>query len=140
VLLHRRITIPPEPVRIDEWPVLRRMLAEAILLQDQAEDLLARFREERPDPAAVAPACGRIRCRLAQMRLELASFTDPDVRRYAASLRPIFDHHGLLLDTSIGLLAGSANQALAERLNDIDGLGAPARKLEALRLEVLARG
>jgi hypothetical protein len=138
-VLLRRERIVQEPVRTDEWALLRRMLAEAIIVQDQADELLARFREERPDPATVAPACGRIRCRFAQMRLDLASFTDPEVRRYCARLRPIFDHHALLLDTSIGLLAGSARvEALAERLNDIDGLGPQARRLEALRLEVLA--
>jgi hypothetical protein len=139
-VLLRRPRIVPEPVRADEWAVLRRMLAEAVILQDTAEALLARF-PERPDPAEVAPACGRVRLRFAQMRQELAGFSDPDVRRYCASLRQVFDHHALLLDTSMGLLAGAARvEALAARLDDIDGLGPPARRLEAIRARVLARG
>ena len=45
-----------------------------------------------------------------------------------------------MLKTSLGFLAGAArSERLAERLDAIDGLGRPAKRLEAIRFDILWR-
>jgi hypothetical protein len=117
-----------------DWPALRRLLAEAVILQDAADTLLEQIRG-RPDPAVLAAPCGRITERFAELRERLAEGGGV----HSGSLCQIFDHHILLLKTSLGLLAGAAySPVLDARLDDIDGLGAPARQLEAIRRDVLS--
>jgi|SRR3954454_23051029 hypothetical protein len=122
-----------------EWAALRRLVAEAVILQDAAEDLLLSLRD-RPDPSEVARPCSRLKIRFVELREALPSCDDPDMNRYTTALRQIFDHHVLLLKTSMGLLAGAARcERLDERLDDIDGLGFPGRRLEHIRAELLRR-
>jgi hypothetical protein len=117
---------------------LRRMVAEALILQDAAEELLVGLRD-RPDPAEVAPACGRITRRFAELRDELPAGGDPMLELYARALMQILDHHILLLKISLGFLAGVARcERLAERLDAVDGLGAPGQRLEQIRREILS--
>jgi len=121
------------------WGALRRLVAEALILQDAAEELLMDFRN-RPDPADVARPCGRLKGRFVELREALPACGDPEMDRVTAALRQILDHHVLYLKTSLGFLASHArSELLAQRLDGIDGLGAPARRLEALRIEILAR-
>jgi hypothetical protein len=121
------------------WAALRRLLAEALILQDAAEELLLGLRA-RPDVAEVARPCGRLKGRFAELRDAMPCCGDPEMDRYTAALRQILDHHVLLLKTSLGFLAGEArSERLGERLDTIDGLGAPARRLEAIRAEILRR-
>ena len=121
------------------WATLRRLVAEALILQDAAEELLINLRN-RPDPADVARPCGRLNGRFVELREAMPSCGDPEMDRYTRALRQILDHHVLLLKTSLGFLAGEArSERLAERLDAIDGLGPPARRLEAIRAEILRR-
>src|SRR5690242_8105953 len=53
---------PPRPDPRAAWTTMRRIVAEAVILQDEAEDLLNSFRR-RPDPSEVAEPCGRLRFR-----------------------------------------------------------------------------
>jgi hypothetical protein len=130
---------PPPPAEA-MWAALRRLVAEALILQDTAEDLLNAIRDHRPDPADVARPCGDLRGRFVELRAALPSGGDPDLTRCTEALAQVFDHHVLMLKTSWGLLAGAErSELLAARLDDIDGLGAPARRLEAIRAEILAR-
>jgi hypothetical protein len=118
------------------WSSLRRTVAEALILQDAAEDLLVAMRA-RPDPADAARACGRLTRRFAELREELPS-GDPEIDLYTGALQQVFDHHVLLLKTSLGFLAGAErSERLAERLDAVDGLGRPARRLEAIRFDIL---
>jgi hypothetical protein len=131
----------PVPAAVSEadWAALRRHVAEALILQDAAEELLIAVRD-RADPSDVAPPCGRITGRLVELRDAMAPRGDPEMDRYTGALRQILDHHILLIKTSLGFLAGAARSArLAERLDDIDGLGAPAHRLEAIRAEIIGR-
>jgi hypothetical protein len=126
-------SVAPVAVAVD-WPALRRLLAEAVILQDAADELLGQMRG-RPDPAVLAASCGRITERFAELREMVPEADHVDWR----SLRQIFDHHILLLKTSLGLLAGAASSPVLDaRLDDIDGLGAPARRLEAIRRDILS--
>ena len=85
-----------------DWPALRRLLAEAVILQDAADELLGQIRG-RPVPAVLAAPCGRITERFAELRAMVPDAGGLD----SCSPRQIFDHHILLLKTSLGLLAGS---------------------------------
>jgi hypothetical protein len=130
---------PPPPPPEAAWSTIRRIVAEAVILQDRAEELVNDFRY-RPEPAEVARPCGLVRGRFVELREALPSCRDPDVERCAAALRQILDHHILMMRTSFDLLAGAErSDALADRLYDIDGLGAPARRLDAIRQEIAGR-
>ena len=131
----RPVAGPPRATAAD-WALLRRIVAEAVLLQDDAEELLIGLRR-RPDPSEVARPCGRLKCRFAELRTELPEGADPELERFTAAVRQVLDHHLLMLHTSVGLLsAGQRNDRLDARLDDIDGLGNPARRLDALRREL----
>ena len=121
------------------WAALRRLVAEALILQDAAEELLIDLRN-RPEPADVARVCGRLNGRFVELREAMPSCGDPEMDFYTEALRKILEHHILLLKTSLGFLAGEARSALlSERIDTIDGLGAPAARLEAIRAEILRR-
>jgi hypothetical protein len=121
------------------WTALRRTVAEALILQDAAEDLLATF-HDRPEPAEAARSCGRITRRLVQLREALPSGDDPEVDVCTGALEQVLDHHILMLKTSVGLLSGAErSERLAERLDAVDGLGDAARRLEAIRFDILWR-
>jgi hypothetical protein len=121
------------------WTALRRTVAESLILQDAAEDLLVALRD-RPDPADAARSCGRLTRRFAELREQLPSGRDPEIDLYIEALQQVLDHHILLLKTSLGFLAGAArSERLAERLDAVDGLGHPARRLEAIRFDILWR-
>jgi hypothetical protein len=121
-----------------QYASLRRLLAEAVILQDAATELLRRI-QQRPDPAEIAGECGRITGRFIELRGALDSYTAPGMNRYTGALRQILCHHVLLLKMTRDLLAGAAHsEALDRRLDDVDSLGAPGRQLEDIRMEVLA--
>src|SRR4051812_33838074 len=64
-----------------EWAALRRIVAETVILQDSADQLLAGLRD-RPDPADVAAPCGRLKGRFVELREALPFCGEPDVDRY----------------------------------------------------------
>jgi hypothetical protein len=127
------------PVSDAVWTGLRRTVAEALILQDAAEHVLATLRD-RPDPAVAARSCGRLTRRFAQLREGLPSGLDPELDEYTRAVEQVLDHHVLMLKTSVGLLAGATrSERLAERLDAVDGLGCPAERLEAIRFDILWR-
>jgi hypothetical protein len=129
-----------ERVQRDEaWRRLRRTLAEAVILQDAAEEILADVRD-RPMLGEVAPPCGRLKSRFVRLAEELPSVGDPLMDAYTAELRPILEHHVLMLKAALDLLACAwPSERLCEEMDRIDGLGLPARRLESIREEILAR-
>ena len=75
-----------------------------------------------------------------QLREALPSGEDPEIDVCTGALEQVLDHHILTLKTSVGLLAGAArSERLAERLDAVDGLGSAARRLEAIRFDILWR-
>lgn len=133
VTIDDRPVLGPPRAAAGDWAALRRVLAEAVLLQDEAELLLRRL-PERPDPSEVARPFGRLKGRFADLRTALPDPGDPELDGHVAVARQVLDHHLLLLHTAQQLLSGAQKcAALDERLDDAGGLGAPAERLEELR-------
>jgi hypothetical protein len=123
----------------EAWSALRRIVAEALILQDRAEELLVELRDER-NLAEVAPPCGNLIGRFVELCEALPSCGDPAMDRHTAVLRTILDHHVLMLDSALALLAAEwRSERLSQQLDRIDGLGVPARRLEMVRAEILSR-
>jgi hypothetical protein len=122
--------------REQAWEALRRVVAEAVIRQDEAEDLLADIRAREP-LADLAPRGGRLVSRFVALRAELPECDDMALRRHVSVLEKVFDHHALMLTSSLDLLAVDwRSDRMVEELQKIDGLGAPAQWLEAVRAEV----
>jgi hypothetical protein len=116
---------------------LMRTAAEALILQDEAEQLLREVRD-RGQLVVLAPRGGRLTSRFCALSASLPVSRDPLVRRYATRLREVLDHHALMISTSLDLLAVAwRSQRLEDELDRIVGLGAPARRLEDLRMDLL---
>jgi hypothetical protein len=123
--------------RASELALLRRIAAEAVILQDDAEVLLGAIRAREP-LAELAPRGGRLSSRFLTLAAALPASHDPYVRACSARLREILDHHALLLSASLDLLAVAwRSERLEDEIDRITGLGRPARWLEDLRLELL---
>jgi hypothetical protein len=116
---------------------LTRIAAEAVILQDDAEQLLREIRDRGP-LALLAPRGGRLTSRFLALSSQLPASPDPLIREYGARLREIFDHHALMLSASLDLLAVAwRSERLEDELDRIAGLGRPARWLEDLRMDLL---
>jgi hypothetical protein len=123
--------------RASELALLRRIAAEALILQDDAEVLLSAIRAREP-LAELAPRGGRLSSRFVALAAALPVSRDPCVREYAARLREILDHHALMLSASLDLLAVAwRSERLEDEVDRIAGLGRPARWLEDIRFELL---
>ncbi len=95
---------------------------------------------DRPDLSEVARPAGRLKARLLELRDELPASGDPEVDRYSAALGQILTHHVLMLKALIDLLVQERrSERLADALAKVDGLGAPAERLELLRSELVNR-
>jgi hypothetical protein len=122
--------------RAAAWKALRRIAAEAIIRQDEAEDLLTAIHDREP-LSDLAPRCGRLVGRFVALRNELPEVDDSALRRHVSVLQKVFDHHALMLSSSLDLLAVDwRSDRMVEELQKIDGLGAPAQWLEAVRAEL----
>jgi hypothetical protein len=129
------------PHRLAEAPArpsLRRIVSEVVILQDRAEAVLAALRDER-DLADIAPPCGELIGRFVVLREALDGCSEPGLAAQIALVRAILDHHVLLLNSSLMLLASEwRSQRLVDQLDALDGLGAPARRLERVWAELAA--
>jgi hypothetical protein len=120
-----------------ELALLRRIAAEAVILQDDAEVLLRDVRAREP-LAELAPRGGRLTSRFLALAAALPRSEDPCVRAHTERLREVLEHHALMLSASLDLLAVCwRSERLEDEVDRIDGLGRPARWLEDIRLELL---
>jgi hypothetical protein len=120
-----------------ELALLRRIAAEAVILQDEAEALLRDVRAREP-LAQLAPRGGRLASRFVALAQALPVSDDPAVQRYGARLREILDHHALMMTASLELLAVAwRSERLEEELDRLVGLGRPAEWLEDIRASLL---
>ena len=120
-----------------ELALLRRIAAEAVILQDEAEALLRDVRAREP-LALLAPRGGRLASRFVALAQALPVSDDPAVQRYGARLREILDHHALMMTASLELLAVAwRSERLEEELDRLVGLGRPAAWLEDIRAALL---
>jgi hypothetical protein len=117
---------------------LRRIVDEAVLLQALTEDLLVGIRERR-SLAELAPPGGALISRFVALRAAVPVVADAGLREAADTLRDTLDHHALLLSCSLDLLGDLRPERVSEQLDQLDGLGAPARRLCALQDELSGR-
>lgn len=118
---------------------LRRIAAEGVILQDEAEALLEGIRRREP-LAELSPRGGPLVSRFVELRKALPPTSDAELRRHVEALRMVFDHHAMLLSSALELLAHDWRGArIEEQLDRIDGLGAPALWLEDVRAELEGR-
>lgn len=127
----------PAEITAGELALLRRIAAEAVILQDEAEALLRDVRAREP-LAQLAPRGGRLASRFVALAQALPVSDDPDVQRYGARLHEVLDHHALMMSASLELLAVAwRSERLEDELDRIAGLGRPAAWLEDIRAALL---
>jgi hypothetical protein len=128
--------VPPE----DRARQLRRIVAEAVVLQDRAEEVLAGARAHEP-LGDLAPRGGPLATRFFELRRQLPPPANAEMARQCETASVVLDHHGTLIVTALELLAAEwRSPAIAEQLDRIDGLGPPAERLDALYAELAHRG
>jgi hypothetical protein len=120
--------------------LLRAIAAEAVILQDEAEELLVEIHDREP-LSELAPRGGRLVSRFVELGKRLPHAEDAASAWQIAVLRRVFDHHALMLSSSLDLLAVDwRSDRMVEQLEKIDGLGAPAQWLEAIRADLRESG
>ena len=129
----------PRDRREQAYAELRAIMDEAVIQQDLTEALLLDIRNREP-LAELAPRGGHLASRFVELRQRLPDVDDPEVDRYTNLLRMIFDHHALMISSSLDLLTVEwRSERMGEQLEQLDGLGRPAQWLDAARLELLER-
>ena len=129
---------PPPPPREDAWRELRKIVAEAVIWQDKAEELLVDISHREP-LAELAPRGGPLIRHFCDLKRRLPESDDPDIRRITDVLGPVLDHHALMLNSSLDMLAVDwRSERIVAELERIDGLGAPAARLDRIRDELVA--
>jgi len=124
--------------REQAWHELRTIVAEAVIWQDAANELLAAISRREP-LAELAPRGGPLVRRFCELRARLPESDDPDLRRVTDVLGPVLDHHALMLSASLDMLAVDwRSERIVEELERITGLGAPAERLEGIYAELAA--
>jgi hypothetical protein len=114
------------------WRELRRIVAEAVIWQDAAEEVLHGISRREP-LAELAPRGGPLVRRFCELRARLPESDDVELRRITDVLGPVLDHHALMLSSSLDMLAVDwRSERLVEELERIKGLGAPAQRLEEI--------
>ena len=130
----------PPPPAADAWRELRKIVDEAVIWQDKAEELLVDISHREP-LAELAPRGGPLIRRFCDLRMRLPVSNDPDVRRIVDVLGPVLDHHALMLSSSLDMLAVDwRSERIVEELERITGLGAPAERLDRIREELVDQG
>jgi len=115
---------------------LLRIVAEAVILQDMAADVLADVRLRKP-LAELAPRGGPLASRFFELRRSLPPPVDAETTRLRETVSVVLDHHGTLLVTALDMLAFDwRSPAIAAQLERLDGLGTPAARLDAVYAEL----
>jgi hypothetical protein len=137
VLSFARDDEPPPPGLEEQRRQLRAIVAEAVIWQDEAEVLLAAISRREP-LAELAPRGGPLIRRFCELRARLPVSHHPEIRRITGILGPVFDHHALMLSSSLDMLAVDwRSERIVEELERIEGLGTPAARLEDIRAELV---
>ena len=115
---------------------LLRVVSEAVILQDQATELLHEIRE-RPPLGEVAPRGGPLAHRFFSLRHELPPAIGAEMERQCRIVSTVLDHHGRLLVGALDMLATDwRSERIVEQIERLDGLGAPADRLDAVYAEL----
>jgi hypothetical protein len=122
---------------------LLRIAAEALILQDEAEAVLAAV-GRREHLGIVAPRGGPLVYRFFALRDRLADERSadeiqPQLTRLANMLDTILYHHAMQVATALDFLAVEwRSPEMAHQVANITGLGAPAELLESVYRELRA--
>jgi hypothetical protein len=122
---------------------LLRIAAEALILQDEAEAVLAAV-GRREHLGIVAPRGGPLVDRFFALRDRLADERSadeiqPQLTRLANMLDTILYHHAMQVSTALDFLAVEwRSPEMAHQVANITGLGAPAELLESVYRELRA--
>lgn len=123
----------------EQHALLRRIAAEAVILQDQAEQVLSLARARSP-LGQVAPQAGPLVHRFFRLRDRLpAQCVDPGDERLRAALHVILHHHALMVATALDLLAYDYRSEHVARTVESMEMGEPARLLDQVYTELSAR-
>jgi hypothetical protein len=126
----------PRPSPAAARAQLLRIVAEAVILQDQAVEVLAAVREREP-LGQVAPRGGPLERRFFALRRGLPAPVDAEMARQCETASVVLDHHGMTLHYALELLAAEwRSHAVVEQLERLEGLGQPADRLDALYQEL----
>ena len=129
----------PAEDRADQRAALRRIAAEAVILQDEAESVIAGIRA-RESLGTLAPRGGPVVRRFFALRDRLPRrCADPDNERVRAILDVTFHHHAMALATALEFSALEwRSPELARQVDAMDGLGPPARRLDEVYASLAA--
>jgi len=128
--------VPDEDTRADARARLLRIVAEAVLLQDKAAELLDAIRDREP-LAELAPRGGPMATRFFELRRQLPPPADREMARQCATVSVVLDHHGTLIVSALQMLSMDwRSPAIVEQLERLDGLGAPAERLDGVYAEL----
>ena len=124
--------------REQAWRELRAIVAEAVIWQDAANDVLAAVSRREP-LAELAPRGGPLVRRFCELRTRLPESDDVELRQITEELGPLLDHHALMLSSSLDMLAVDwRSERIVDELERIDGLGAPAERLDGIYARLVA--
>lgn len=131
--------VPDDGALADSSSRLLRIVAEAVVLQDKAAELLADIREREP-LAEMAARGGPLASRFFELRRQLPAPADLTMARRCRTVSVVLDHHGTLIVSALEMLAMDwRSPAIVEQLERLDGLGTPAAKLDAVYDELVGR-
>ena len=129
----------PAEERAEQRAALRRIAAEAVILQDEAESVIAGIRA-RQSLGHLAPRAGPVVRRFFALRDRLPPrCDDPDDEQVRAFLDVTFHHHAMALATALEFCAVEwRSPEIARQVDAMDGLGAPARRLDEVYASLVA--
>jgi hypothetical protein len=124
----------------DPRAAMRRVAAEAVILQDEAEAVI-RGARAREGLGFLAPRGGPLVRRFFGLRdLLPPPCDDPADEERRRQLDAILHHHALAVWVALDLLAYEwRSERIARQVDALDGLGAPAVQLDQLYAELAGR-
>ena len=127
--------VPPDPHA--ELRLLRRVCAEALIMQDRADEVVKGVRD-RQSFATLTRRGGPLVRRFFDLRDQLPErCLDPDLDRLRSAVESILHHHALAVSTALDLLACEwRSERIARQVDALGDLGAPARWLEEIYAEL----
>jgi hypothetical protein len=124
--------VPATPASLAK---LRRIVAEAVVLQDQAAELVLDIRRREP-LHELASRGGPLARRFFELRRQLPA-ADGDLARQCETASVLLDHHGTMVTFALELAASEwRGSCITDQLERLDGLGEPAERLDELYLEL----
>ena len=124
----------------DPGATLLRVAAEALILQDQADEVLDRIRRHHPLGETAPPGGALVRRFFALAHAVGGHYDDAGHERARADLETILGHHARLVSLAMELSAYEwRSERLRQQVESLTGTGMPGRRLEELYAALAAR-